>query len=96
VFLGGLTCDSYDYYNSEQHSNAIYLPKMKKEEPLFIGFFNTGAYQESLGGYGGVQHCLIPQPKHLVIDKNEKGELSVNVFKERQAAQEMFNNLGYK
>jgi arginine decarboxylase len=96
VFLGGLTCDSYDYYNSEQHSNAIYLPKMKKEEPLFIGFFNTGAYQESLGGYGGVQHCLIPQPKHLVIDKNEKGELSVNVFKEIQAAQEMFDNLGYK
>ena len=96
VFLGGLTCDSYDYYNSEQHSNAIYLPKMEKGKPLFIGFFNTGAYQESLGGYGGVQHCLIPQPKHLVIDQNGKGELNVNVFKERQAAQEMFNNLGYK
>ena len=26
VFLGGLTCDSDDYYNSEQHANAIYLP----------------------------------------------------------------------
>ena len=26
VLLGGLTCDSDDYYNSEQHSNAIYLP----------------------------------------------------------------------
>ena len=25
VLLGGLTCDSDDYYNSEQHSNAIYL-----------------------------------------------------------------------
>jgi arginine decarboxylase-like protein len=25
VFLGGLTCDSDDYYNSEQHANAIYL-----------------------------------------------------------------------
>ena len=25
VFLGGLTCDSDDYYNSEQHTNAIYL-----------------------------------------------------------------------
>jgi len=24
VLLGGLTCDSDDYYNSEQHSNAIY------------------------------------------------------------------------
>jgi arginine decarboxylase len=26
VLLGGLTCDSDDYYNSEQNMNAIYLP----------------------------------------------------------------------
>src|SRR5690554_8019751 len=25
VFLGGLTCDSDDYYNSEQNLNAIYM-----------------------------------------------------------------------
>ncbi|MGB6269277.1 MAG: arginine decarboxylase, partial [Olleya sp.] len=43
VLLGGLTCDSDDYYNSEQHMNAIYLPKYNKEKPLYIGFFNTGA-----------------------------------------------------
>lgn len=96
VFLGGLTCDSYDYYNSEQHTNAIYLPKMDKEKPLYIGFFNTGAYQESLGGYGGVQHCLIPQPKHIVLDRDNFGSLKLEVFKERQSSQEMFNNLGYK
>ena len=72
VLLGGLTCDSDDYYNSEQNVNAIYLPKYKKEKPLYIGFFNTGAYQETIGGYGGLHHCLIPQPKHLVIDKDEK------------------------
>ena len=28
VFLGGLTCDSEDYYNGESHSNAIFLPKL--------------------------------------------------------------------
>jgi arginine decarboxylase len=39
VLLGGLTCDSDDYYNSEQNLNAIYLPKFKKEKPLYIGFF---------------------------------------------------------
>jgi arginine decarboxylase len=27
--------------------------------------FNTGAYQETIGGYGGLHHCLIPQPKHI-------------------------------
>ena len=69
VLLGGLTCDSDDYYNSEQHVNAIYLPKFKKDKPLYIGFFNTGAYQETIGGFGGLQHCLIPSPKHILIDK---------------------------
>ena len=42
VLLGGLTCDSDDYYNSEQNMNAIYLPKYRKDKPLYIGFFNTG------------------------------------------------------
>src|SRR6056300_1472088 len=44
VLLGGVTCDSDDYYNSEQHVNAIYLPRFSKTYPLYIGFFNTGAY----------------------------------------------------
>ncbi len=95
VLLGGLTCDSDDYYNSEQHLNAIYLPQFKKNNPLYIGFFNTGAYQESIGGFGGLQHCLIPQPKHILIDKNELGEYSSQVFSEQQTAQEMLTILGY-
>lgn len=95
VLLGGLTCDSDDYYNSEQHTNAIYLPKFKKEKPLYIGFFNTGAYQDTIGGYGGLQHCLIPQPKHLLIDKNENGELSVKLFRAQQKSEEMLDILGY-
>jgi arginine decarboxylase len=48
VFLGGLTCDSQDYYNAEAHANAVFLPKNENGEPLYIGFFNTGAYQESI------------------------------------------------
>jgi arginine decarboxylase len=52
VLLGGLTCDSDDYYNSEQNMNAIYLPKYNKENHCTSGF-NTGAYQETIG-YGGL------------------------------------------
>ena len=95
VLLGGLTCDSDDYYNSEQHLNAIYLPKYKKEKPLYIGFFNTGAYQETIGGYGGLQHCLIPSPKHILIDRNEEGTLHTRVFREQQRSQDMLEILGY-
>lgn len=95
VLLGGLTCDSDDYYNSEQHINAIYLPKYNPNKDLYIGFFNTGAYQETIGGYGGLQHCLIPQPKHILIDRNEKDKLTTKVFKEQQKSEDMLKILGY-
>ena len=95
VFLGGMTCDSDDYYNSEQHINAIYLPEFKDESPLYIGFFNTGAYQESISGYGGLKHCLIPAPKHIIIDYDENGELTDYIYREEQTSQEMLKILGY-
>lgn len=95
VLLGGLTCDSDDYYNSEQNTNAIYLPKYRKDRPLYIGFFNTGAYQETIGGFGGLQHCLIPQPKQLLIDKDENGKLTVEVFSEQQTSEDLLKILGY-
>jgi arginine decarboxylase len=95
VLLGGLTCDSDDYYNSEQHLNAIYLPKYKKDRPLYIGFFNTGAYQETIGGFGGLQHCLIPHPKHILIDKDVDGNLTTSVFAEQQTAEDFMSILGY-
>lgn len=95
VLLGGLTCDSDDYYNSEQHSNAIYLPKYNKEKPLYIGFFNTGAYQETIGGFGGLQHCLIPTPKHILIDRDENGALVTSLFAEQQTSEQLLSILGY-
>ncbi|TBV27931.1 arginine decarboxylase [Meridianimaribacter sp. CL38] len=95
VLLGGLTCDSDDYYNSEQHMNAIYLPKYNKEKPLYIGFFNTGAYQETIGGFGGLQHCLIPSPKHILIDKDNDGNITTELFSEQQKSEDLLKILGY-
>ncbi|WP_452221814.1 arginine decarboxylase [Lacinutrix salivirga] len=95
VLLGGLTCDSDDYYNSEQHMNAIYLPKYNKEKPLYIGFFNTGAYQETIGGFGGLQHCLIPSPKHILIDRDADGNISKTIFSEQQKSEDLLKILGY-
>ncbi len=96
VLLGGLTCDSDDYYNSEQHSNAIYLPKFEKNQPLYIGFFNTGAYQETLGGYGGLKHCLIPEPRHILISRDEDEKIVTQLFSEEQTADDYLKILGYK
>lgn len=95
VLLGGLTCDSDDYYNSEQNMNAIYLPKFRRDKPLYIGFFNTGAYQETIGGFGGLQHCLIPQPKHILIDKDKNGIYTTSVFRPEQTHEDFLKILGY-
>jgi arginine decarboxylase len=95
VFLGGLTCDSDDYYNSESHANAIYMPKVVPDRPQYIGFFHTGAYQESIAGYGGIQHCLLPAPKHVIISKDENGEISTRLFAKEQSYKSMLKILGY-
>jgi arginine decarboxylase len=95
VLLGGLTCDSDDYYNSEQHSNAIYLPKYDRNKKLYLGFFNTGAYQETIGGFGGLKHCLIPEPKHILIQRDENGKLQTKLFSEEQTANDYLRILGY-
>ncbi|MBS1942288.1 MAG: arginine decarboxylase [Bacteroidetes bacterium] len=95
VFLGGMTCDSDDYYNSEQHVNAIYMPRFREDRPQYLGYFNTGAYQDTLGGYGGIQHCLIPKPKYVLIDRLPDGTLTDRVFSETQSAERMMELLGY-
>ncbi|MCX8080869.1 MAG: arginine decarboxylase [Bacteroidia bacterium] len=97
VNLGGLTCDSMDFYNTEAHINQVYLPEIypNDKEPLYIGFFHTGAYQESLSGYGGIQHCLIPAPKHVLIDRDENGKIKTKLFAKEQSYKSMMKILGY-
>lgn len=96
VILGGLTCDNDDYYATDANKGRVHLPRFERyEEPLYIGFFHTGAYQESLGGFGGIQHCLIPSPKHILIDKNEDGTFKYELFAEEQKAETVMKTLGY-
>lgn len=96
VNLGGLTCDSHDFYNTEVHSADLYLPIFNQEaEDQYVGLFHTGAYQESLGGYGGIQHCLIPAPQHVIVDKDEAGNLRTRLFAPEQHSETMLKILGY-
>ncbi len=96
VNLGGLTCDSMDYYNSEAHISEVFLPTLENNEKQYIGFFHTGAYQESLGGYGGIQHCLIPAAKHIIIDRDDNGEITSTLFATEQDSASMLQILGYE
>ena len=97
VSIGGISCDHSDYYNSEDMNQQLFLPSFKNEEkePLYVGFFHTGAYQDSISGYGGIKHCLIPAPKMIIIDRDEKGQFVDTVYRNEQTVDEMLEILGY-
>jgi len=96
VNIGGLSCDILDYYNAEAHLNQVFLPKINGHDtPLYIGFFNVGAYQDELSGFGGIKHCLIPSPKHILVNKDIDGNFTKELFSAEQDAEAMLNILGY-
>ncbi|MCT4591324.1 MAG: arginine decarboxylase [Carboxylicivirga sp.] len=97
VNIGGISCDHSDYYNSEDFNQEVLLPRYsdKDQEPLYLGFFHTGAYQDSVSGYGGIKHCLIPAPKHVIIDRDDTGNIVDTVYREEQSVREMLDILGY-
>ncbi|MFK7924914.1 MAG: arginine decarboxylase [Bacteroidia bacterium] len=94
VFIGGMTCDSDDYYNHEANVDAIYMPATRKQQ--YVGFFHTGAYQEILSGVGGIHHCLMPDPKHVIMDVQEDGTPFTRVLHEEQNSKQVMKILGYK
>jgi arginine decarboxylase len=97
VSIGGISCDHSDYYNSEDLNQEIFLPTYdsEKEEPLYLGFFHTGAYQDAISGYGGIKHCLIPSPKSVIIDRDDKGNIVDRLYRDEQTVEQMLKILGY-
>jgi len=98
VNIGGLSCDNSDYYNAEVNQAQVYLPTFEngEPEPLFLGFFHTGAYQDQISGYGGIKHCLIPSPKHVLIYKDPQGNIVDRLYQAEQTSDEMLKILGYE
>ena len=97
VNIGGISCDHSDYYNSEEMNQQVMLPNYSNDdkEPWYVGFFHTGAYQDSISGYGGIKHCLIPSPKLIIIDRDETGKYVDTVYRNEQRVEEMLEILGY-
>ena len=97
VNIGGISCDHSDYYNSENLNQEVLLPKFNgdEKEPLYIGFFHTGAYQDAISGYGGIKHCLIPSPQHIIVDRDEHGRYVDYVLRDEQRVEDMLHILGY-
>jgi arginine decarboxylase len=97
VNIGGMSCDHSDFYNQDGFKQQTVLPDFSDEddESLYLGFFHTGAYQEAISGYGSIKHCLIPAPKHVIVDKDELGNFNDYLYGKEQTSDEVLGMLGY-
>ncbi len=97
VSIGGISCDHTDYYNSEDMNQEVLLPitQSSDPEPLYLGFFHTGAYQDAISGYGGIKHCLVPSPKQIVVEMDETGKMVDWVFRGEVGGEDVLDTLGY-
>jgi arginine decarboxylase len=92
VWLGGLTCDSDDVYRETGEPGYLTLPVVADE--LYVGFFGTGAYQEMLSGVRGVHHCLLPEAKELIVERDADGGLHQRIM-HAQTSHNVLSVLGY-
>lgn len=89
--LWDITCDSDGEigFNSDK---PLYLHDINlDEEEYFLGFFNVGAYQETLG----MNHNLFSRPNECTINIDEKSYTISNVV-ESDNIIEVLEDLGYK
>ena len=95
VRLAGLTCDHDDVYPTRQMDDTpLMLPEIEPGEELIVGFFDCGAYQETLGGRQGAKHCLLPEGPDLILDEDEEGGRAMD-YAPGQTAAGVLSSLGY-
>jgi arginine decarboxylase len=74
-------------------SSPLYLPIETRD--LYIGFFSIGAYQEMLGGSGGAKHCVIPEASELIVDRDEHGAYTFDIWPGQDPGR-VLDALGYR
>ncbi|HMO58201.1 MAG TPA: arginine decarboxylase [Roseiflexaceae bacterium] len=69
VRLGGrYTCDSDDFFPRGSQP-PLMLPATG--ERLVLAIFGVGAYQQMIAGRGGAHHCLMPEMRRVLIERDD-------------------------
>jgi arginine decarboxylase len=84
VWLAGSSCDDDDKYTAG--GNYLLLPRLGDVDELYIAFFDTGAYQDSLASH----HCLLSSPAKLIAQNGE-----VEVAKKRETPEDVGKLFGW-
>lgn len=65
---GRYTCDTDDYY-PRSGQPPLMLPA--SGERTVLAFFGIGAYQQMISGRGGAHHCLTPEMRRIIIERED-------------------------
>ena len=84
VWLAGSSCDSDDKYTAG--GNYVLMPKLKKGEPQYLAFFDTGAYQDALASH----HCLLSSPAKLIAQDG-----NIKIARKRESAESISKLFGW-
>lgn len=95
VTLGGITCDTADTYGAAQQGKPLLLPRLEAGLDRYLGFFHTAAYQDALSGAGGLNHCLLPTPTHVMLSDKPGGGYEHEIVQRTEPAKHMLDLLGY-
>ncbi|NWG21759.1 MAG: arginine decarboxylase [Chloroflexi bacterium] len=91
VRLGGrATCDSDDFF-PRPGSQPLFLPA--PYEGQMIAVFGVGAYQQMIAGRGGAHHCLTPEMRRIIIERDEDALVVREI--EPQSLGQIMGLLGY-
>ncbi len=84
VWFAGSSCDSDDKYTNG--GGYVLMPRLGDVEELYVAFFDTGAYQDSLSSH----HCLLSSPLKLTASNGE-----IKVVRKRETPEEVGRQFGW-
>lgn len=86
IWLAGSSCDSDDKYTAG--GSYVLLPRLEdmNGEPLYVAFFDTGAYQDPLASH----HCLLSSPAKIIVQDG-----AITVARKRETPKDVGKLFGW-
>jgi len=87
IWVSGSSCDSDDIYTGADEE-SVTLPDYEydENEPFYLVFFDTGAYQDALASH----HCLLSSPEKIIAENGH-----IVVARKRETPEEIGENFGW-
>jgi len=88
IWISGSSCDSDDIYTGGNNDEAVTLPDYTydQNDPLYIAFFDTGAYQDAMGSH----HCMLSAPMRIIAENGH-----IVVAKKREGPEDVGKEFGW-